>query len=143
MEDRLKRKLDALFEERERRQRQGEEEGRRVSDQRAEVESRIAERFSAVVLPVLETVTNYLESKSLIASTAQEDRGTSVMFQVPPGSHIRIIGRTEDMTVDVYPTIRGQSGAVVAVPLDQLTTEWFEAQNLEFVEGVLIGPWMS
>jgi hypothetical protein len=48
------------------------------------------------------------------ASTAQEHRDTSVTFETG-GSHIRIYGRTENITVDMHPTIKGQSGAVGSV----------------------------
>ena len=140
MQDRLKKQLDALLDEREGRQRQRQEESGLAAEERLQREGHIAAKFSATVLPVLDAMTEYLGGRRMSASATQEQRGTSVKFQVPPGSFVHIFGRTEDMTLDLYPAIRGQSGTKVAISLEELTSEWFEARMLDFVQGMLMDP---
>lgn len=141
MDEETRGKLDKLFEEQAKRQKQTSEASNRAAQERAEAAARLEQIVEALIKPTLARFANYLGAKGMSAEL-KDERPQSILLDLGTRGSLRIIGRIDEETFDLFQTVRGSSEpATVTVLGVDLTPKWLEDQIVQFIDAAIHGQW--
>ena len=141
MDEETRGKLDKLLEEQAKGQKQTDEAKKRAAQERAATGARLEEIIETVIKPMLASFAVYLGPKGMSAEL-KDERPLSILFDLGTRGSLRIIGRVEEESFDLFQTVRGSSEpATVTVLGVDLTPKWLEDQIVQFIDAAIHGHW--